>query len=364
CGKTALIQFLCQKILDDEMVVFHIHAGITNDKINETMHELLRKAQKCSEENQNKRLWVFLDEFNTTPNIGLLKEIVCEKSFLGKTLPKNMVLLGACNPQRRKKNQKETDDAIGIKKHHYEILRQRNSLNSSSLYSVVTIPETMLEYIWDYGYLNEITEKSYVQAIVNACENLTTDQTWLNCILTLIIESHKFYREYEDVSSVSLRDVVRFCRFYNWFYKFPISNEDNQVLITFFINKIEHASLIALFLCYYFRLNSPIKRQEYLNKMENSIKNFKPNIPCDSLNKILQNEKMSLIKRMELPIGTAINRALTDNIFVLFTCILNRIPVILCGKPGSSKTLAVPIGNSILLIKDIFSFCNILFRES
>ncbi|CAF4833776.1 unnamed protein product, partial [Rotaria sp. Silwood1] len=343
CGKTALIQFLCQKILDDEMVVFHIHAGITNDKINETMHELLRKAQKCSEENQNKRLWVFLDEFNTTPNIGLLKEIVCEKSFLGKTLPKNMVLLGACNPQRRKKNQKETDDAIGIKKHHYEILRQRNSLNSSSLYSVVTIPETMLEYIWDYGYLNEITEKSYVQAIVNACENLTTDQTWLNCILTLIIESHKFYREYEDVSSVSLRDVVRFCRFYNWFYKFPISNEDNQVLITFFINKIEHASLIALFLCYYFRLNSPIKRQEYLNKMENSIKNFKPNIPCDSLNKILQNEKMSLIKRMELPIGTAINRALTDNIFVLFTCILNRIPVILCGKPGSSKTLAVQI---------------------
>ncbi|CAF3346168.1 unnamed protein product [Rotaria sp. Silwood2] len=307
------------------------------------MRELLRKAHKCSEENPNKRLWVFLDEFNTTPNIGLLKEIVCEKSFLGKTLPKNMIFLGACNPQRCKNNQKETGDDIGIKKHHYEILRQINTLNPSSLYSVVTIPETMLEYIWDYGYLDEITEKSYVQAIVNACENLTTDHNWFHCIVTLIVESHKFYREYEDVSSVSLRDVVRFCRFYNWCYKFPISNEDGQVLFAFSINRIEHASLIALFLCYYFRLNSSIKRQEYLSKIEIFIKNLKPNISCDALNKILHKEKMSLIKRMDLPKGTAQNRALTDNIFVLFTCILNRIPVILCGKPGSSKTLAVQI---------------------
>ncbi|CAF5016515.1 unnamed protein product, partial [Rotaria socialis] len=46
---------------------------------------------------------------------------------------------------------------------------------------------------------------------------------------------------------------------------------------------------------------------------------------------------------MELPTGTAPNRSLRDNIFVLFACILNRIPLFLCGKPGSSKSSAVQI---------------------
>ena len=39
----------------------------------------------------------------------------------------------------------------------------------------------------------------------------------------------------------------------------------------------------------------------------------------------------------------AFNRALKENLFVLFSCIMNRIPVFLCGKPGASKTSAVQI---------------------
>ncbi|CAF4967275.1 unnamed protein product, partial [Rotaria socialis] len=46
---------------------------------------------------------------------------------------------------------------------------------------------------------------------------------------------------------------------------------------------------------------------------------------------------------MEVPPNTAKNRALRDNIFVLLACIVNRIPLFLCGKPGSSKSSAVQI---------------------
>ncbi|CAF1181545.1 unnamed protein product [Rotaria sordida] len=46
---------------------------------------------------------------------------------------------------------------------------------------------------------------------------------------------------------------------------------------------------------------------------------------------------------MNLPPGTARNRALYDNIFVLLACIINRIPLFLCGKPGCSKTSAIQI---------------------
>lgn len=34
------------------------------------------------------------------------------------------------------------------------------------------------------------------------------------------------------------------------------------------------------------------------------------------------------------------NKALRENIFGLFPCIMTKIPVLLCGKPGSSKTLS------------------------
>ncbi len=299
------------------------------------MHDLINIAQKCMEKDSNKRLWVFFDEFNTTPNIGLLKEIICERTLLGQPLPNNMVFLGACNPQRQKKKREELGDNIAIKKYHLDFQHLNHGIDSSLLYSAVPIPETMLEYIWDYGYLNQTTENSYITAMLNQCKELQTDQNWFKCIVNSISESQKYFRENEDVSSVSLRDVARFCRSYNWFYNFPVPSEREGVM---HINQIQRASLLALFLCYYFRLDSLIKRQDYIEIIENSIK-----VSSDILNKLLENEKMALINRMELLLGTAKNRALTDNIFVLFTCIINRLPVILCGQPGSSKTLSVQI---------------------
>jgi hypothetical protein len=155
CGKTALIQFLCEKILDDELAVFRIHAGVTNEMIVEKMLEFQRKAHQCSNGDKKKRLWVFFDEFNTTSCIGLFKEIICERTLLGERLPDNMVFLGACNPQRWTKNKNILHDNIGIKKDPYDIVRLNSRLGRESLiYHVVPIPETMLEYIWDYGFLD------------------------------------------------------------------------------------------------------------------------------------------------------------------------------------------------------------------
>lgn len=44
---------------------------------------------------------------------------------------------------------------------------------------------------------------------------------------------------------------------------------------------------------------------------------------------------------MEIPKGIGKNTPLKENIFVIFTCIMNKIPLIISGKPGSTKTLAL-----------------------
>ncbi|CAF0801996.1 unnamed protein product, partial [Didymodactylos carnosus] len=67
----------------------------------------------------------------------------------------------------------------------------------------------------------------------------------------------------------------------------------------------------------------------------------------NTIEKILYDEQHNLIERMELPNDTAMNRALCDNIFVIFVSVLNRLPVIVCGKPGCSKTSVIKIIISI-----------------
>ena len=44
---------------------------------------------------------------------------------------------------------------------------------------------------------------------------------------------------------------------------------------------------------------------------------------------------------MEIPLGIGKNDSLKENVFSIITMILNKIPLFITGKPGSSKTLAM-----------------------
>ena len=49
------------------------------------------------------------------------------------------------------------------------------------------------------------------------------------------------------------------------------------------------------------------------------------------------------IDHMVIEEGIARNKALRENLFVVLTCILNHIPVMVVGKPGTSKTLCMQL---------------------
>jgi hypothetical protein len=51
---------------------------------------------------------------------------------------------------------------------------------------------------------------------------------------------------------------------------------------------------------------------------------------------VIQWEQSGYLKPMEVPDGTAHNSALLENVFVTLVCILNKIPVFIVGKPGTS----------------------------
>ena len=51
----------------------------------------------------------------------------------------------------------------------------------------------------------------------------------------------------------------------------------------------------------------------------------------------------NLVDEIKIEPGIAKNRALLENLFALFICINNKIPLFLCGKPGYSKSLSLSI---------------------
>ncbi len=46
---------------------------------------------------------------------------------------------------------------------------------------------------------------------------------------------------------------------------------------------------------------------------------------------------------MEIPRGIGLNSMLKENIYAMIICIMNRIPLFIVGKPGSSKSLAMTL---------------------
>ena len=53
-------------------------------------------------------------------------------------------------------------------------------------------------------------------------------------------------------------------------------------------------------------------------------------------------------RSMQMEEGIALNEALRENIFVVVVCVLNKIPVFVVGKPGTSKTLTMQVLQSNL----------------
>ena len=333
CGKTSLIKFLCTKILEDDFHLISIHAGITEEFIVEEMKKIIEKAEVLKFIDDKIKVWVFFDEFNTTESIGIIKEVICERTILGEIIPENVVFLGACNPFRLKSKDTFIKDNIGIKKPY---LNHKYNL----LYTVQPLPESLIEYVWDYGHLTPTTEKEYIETMLRSCDFGTNSNKMLCYVVELVSECHRKFREWEDVSSVSLRDVVRYKILFTWFAqsikkRLELKKEKNKRPG----NLYQQAAVLSLLHCYFLRISSQNRRNEFLNEVFDKFSMNRKDVEL-----LLYEEENDFLERMSpLPEGIAKNQALRENVFALIVCIVNKIPLFICGKPGCSKSLAIQL---------------------
>jgi len=341
CGKTSLIKFLSHAA-QVSFYSLNIHAGTTQKQIS----DFVKKVEK--EAAQGQQVWAFFDEINTCEELGLLNEIICHRRMLGRAIHPRVAMLAACNPY--KKAPKNTLTA-GLESKQ----AMRGKEGARLVYRVHPLPETMLDYIWDYGSLSSMEERGYIRKMVTDLKAAQQSQELQDVLTECLVNSQEFIRKHEGPSSVSLRDVKRCIDLISWFTSNLVPPTDMLLKDLFqsswsFERKPPpenvRAIVLALSHCYHSRLSENKIRSEYRLRVSEAWKvkrNKLPDMNPITFEKILLLEQKSYLSKMEVPPGTAQNGALLENIFVLIVCILNRIPIFLVGKPGCSKSLSMQL---------------------
>ncbi|KAM6966144.1 LOW QUALITY PROTEIN: E3 ubiquitin-protein ligase rnf213-alpha-like [Tautogolabrus adspersus] len=360
CGKTRLIKFLCELrrsgVATENMKLVKVHGGTTSEMI----YTKVREAEDIASVNKEDYGFdsvLFFDEANTTESISSIKEVLCDKTVKGERLTQDsgLQIIAACNPYR-----KHTDDMIkrlesaglGYRVRAEETDEKLGSIPLRQLvYRVHALPPSMIPLVWDFGQLNDHTEKIYIQQIVQrVIENNAINQTNLKCITDVLSASQKYMRTRNDECSfVSLRDVERCMQSFVWFY-------DNHIMLFGELEKFEAnqnaenndrnqrqlevrdpvlwSLVMAIGVCYHACLE---KKDKYREKVSKCLpERYSPA-------KVMQ--EISLMQDVLLsgvPMGDTIarNSALKENVFMMVLCIELRIPLFLVGKPGSSKSLS------------------------
>ena len=359
CGKTALITKLNQILNNGKTTVeiINIHPGIDDELLCQIMDGKDKKAR----EQPNEELWLFFDEINTCKSLSLLTEIFINRTYFGKKISDNIRLIGACNPYRKRKGDKEKCG-----------LSFPDDTNNDLVYIVEPLPQSLLYYVFSFGSIDEEDEKKYIYSII--AKLFTSEEKQLHEITKeAISQCHIYLRNAYDSSVVSLREISRFTKCVEFFKDYFTkknkfenrSNDDKN-------NKIR-SIICSLYLCYYIRLTNPIIRYNFdvslrpiLLQLINGKKveetggkiieqiineNFKNEITFRKDEQKIENnfsdfikvEQDYLINQIELEKGIGKNTLLKENVFLSFVSVVTNIPLIIVGKPGCGKSLSAQL---------------------
>ena len=249
CGKTALIKKLNQLLNNgkETVEIINIHPGITDDDLCDIMKKKNDKAKKQPDE----ELWLFFDEINTCLSLSLITEIFIKRTYNGNNISQNIRLIGACNPYRRRKRNKEKSGLSLSADNEKELV-----------YLVQNLPQSLLYYVFCFGSIDDKDEKKYIHSIIEKL--FTKEEKDLHEATTEAISlCHIYLRNNFDSSVVSLREITRFVKCVEFFkeyftkknnYTDKINNERNNKL---------RSIICSIYLCYYIRLIDEKKRTKF-----------------------------------------------------------------------------------------------------
>ena len=373
---------------------------------NSQAKKLIEIAKKNKDEKM-KKLWIFLDEINTCKSMGLISELMCKRTYQGNKIEDNIVFIAACNPYRENKFSNDDEIALNINLAYKELKKvndkdkkelEKNKNKIKLVYTVNPLPHSLLNFVFDFGSLKEKDEYKYIENMIDKPfneifykndindenvgnkdeleeeknekkdkkeeENIIINEKdnkeiQLEIIkkfaINMISSAQNFIRNNTGISSVSLREIRKIIIFYKFFYEYLKFKKENYVNLKINIDDFPYQKLskyelqiysinLSIFICYYLRLTSEDLRKKLVDKLNKIFQNLSnEKIKFEDFLKLPIIEEKFIVDNIDIPKGIAKNRALLENIFSLFVCINNKIPLFIVGKPGCSKSLSVEL---------------------
>ncbi|CAE8651944.1 unnamed protein product [Polarella glacialis] len=377
CGKTALVKFLAQT-LDFRLFTLDIHGGITDQAIINFLDEAVSKADT------DRGVLVFFDEINAANCMALFKTIIIDRMYGNNQIPANVRIISCCNPYRLRKNADMEEVALVFQ--HAAGNQAASGISDPMkrlVYRVHPLPESLIDIVSDFGGLTEKSEEIYINAILRkelprlddqpdaaaaaAGTDLSDYDVFVGALVELLCQSQCFVREVNsgERSVVSMRDIARAARVFKWFLTYYSKlrgvaspavrdDKDGAMKINASVEMRPHlrsAVILTLGYCYHSRLNRD-QRWGYRKRLCETWQKMSVATPAvawlkldsaNDLSQMLTETQLEFVSQMELGEGIALNEALRENLFMLLVSIMNQIPVLLIGKPGCSKSLAMGV---------------------
>ncbi|KAL6632242.1 hypothetical protein U3516DRAFT_808176 [Neocallimastix sp. 'constans'] len=338
CGKSSLIRRIA-KLKGVKMYMKNIHSGTDDKDIEQFLRrkKLFVSSSDSEHEGGRQEIWIFFDEINTCRSLGLIAEIMLKHTCKGERIKENIKFIGACNPYRLNT---QKDPLIGL--HNKERYSPRELA-----YKVYPLPNCLVNYIFNFGTPEDTDIKKYIENMVSRTfedlnvtkhENISSS-IWRRSVNT-IFAAHIFIRDTFDISAISLREMKKWKILFKWFIDFlrmpyiirklnTSYNMDNQEIYSLALN-------LSIYICYYIRIFPKSKRNEFLALMRKE-ENFGSQFDFEKFAKILQH---MIADEVHLKKGIAKNKLLLENLFSVFVCINLKIPLVIVGGPGCSKSLS------------------------
>ena len=367
CGKTRLVEYLCELLAPwpdfPNKKVVKVHGGVTAEDIVRHVKEAEKQAKENSKKNKGAFTVLFFDEANTTEAIHVIKEVVCDFTIRGEVLDPDcgLKIVAACNPYKRhhpKMIEKLETAGLGF---HLSPKMNDDKLEDDVpmrhlVYRVNPLPPSLLPLAWDFGRLTEENEYKYTRQIVQRQARFlrlsSADVDFISHVLNL---SQIFLRQNEELSlSVSLRHIDRAMKVFTFFRQkakvvlseiYDLKKKEKHCgVVPAEPNQLSCLIILTLGVCYYFSLSE--ERDKYCEEISLGFTgdNTLPR-KGESIKRELELCQQVFVNNIQLGFKTTVakNKALSENVFMMFICIQTKIPLFLVGKPGSSKSLAKTI---------------------
>ena len=374
CGKTSLIKYMAKLACISHLIIHDVHGGTMEADIDHKLREAIVEAELLD---NSQLVVIFFDEVNTANCMGYFKMIICDRQWSGGALPSNLLTIAACNPYRLKPPGKEHGASIGLQAVSTLLGGGGSSQRSKLEYNVHPLPLSMASCAYDYGALAADEEKSYISLMVRSftCgagdKPLFTTESERKGVIAALTRCQEFIRAKAGSaglpkrSATSLREVKRFLQIVRFFRDryFPMWNQASARGSSYRRHSIylvteiaKNSILLAIAHCYAIQLPTRDRiglwRELSRPRAIYNVLPYTSRYGGSDYPVYVHRIQRSLLEKFDMPDGIVLNEALCENVFTMLTCIHNRLPLIIVGQPGSSKTLAMR------LVRDNFSLTN------